>query len=90
MKRQVFFHLAENVFVFFLFLFVFCFFLFVCFFFEKMPFSFHMLLVMLFTYVGERSNSRSQMFFQTGEFHNIQRKTPALESLFNIVIGLKT
>ena len=74
-----------------MFFFVF-FFFFVClfFFFEKMPFSFHMLLVMLFTYVGERSNSRSQMFFQTGEFHNIQRKTPALESLFNIVIGLKT
>ena len=35
-------------------------------------------------------SSRTQMFFRLGVlFHNIQRKTPELESLFNKVTGLQ-
>ena len=56
MKRQVFFiQLSFRMFVF-------------CF--EKLSFSLHVLLVMLFPHVGKCSNSRSQMFFKTGVLEN--------------------
>ena len=38
-------------------------------------------------------SSRSQMYFKIGalkRFHNIHRKTPVLESLFNNVAGLQS
>ena len=43
--------------------------------FEKMSSSLHMVLVMLFIHVGKRSNSRSQMFFETGALKNFAIST---------------
>ena len=60
-----------------------------------MPFSLHILLVILFIDVVKRSNSRSQMLFNPGVPKNFaiftgkHRKAAVLESFVNKVTGLK-
>ena len=65
---------------------------FLCFVFEKMSSSLAMLLAMLLVHVGKRSNSRSQMFFETGVLKNFAIFTGKhlCRSLFKQSAGLTT
>ena len=65
MRRKVF----SSSWVFYIYVFIYLF-IYLFIYIEKMSSSLHMVLVMLFIHVGKRSNSRSQMFFETGALKN--------------------